>query len=71
MQSLLVVPRIIMDATPQFKVHIAAGQDVGIPRDEMIEIIMQIAIYAGFPAALNGLFAAKKVFRRMISLKRR
>jgi len=23
---------------------------------------MQMAIYAGFPAALNGLFAAKEVF---------
>ncbi|MEO5933947.1 MAG: carboxymuconolactone decarboxylase family protein, partial [Duganella sp.] len=26
------------------------------------EIIMQMAVYAGFPAALNGLFAAKEVF---------
>jgi 4-carboxymuconolactone decarboxylase len=24
---------------------------------------MQMAIYAGFPAALNGLFAAKEVFK--------
>ncbi|MDB5833066.1 MAG: hypothetical protein JWR14_2896, partial [Caballeronia sp.] len=23
----------------------------------------QMAVYAGFPAALNGLFAAKEVFR--------
>ena len=23
---------------------------------------MQMAVYAGFPAALNGLFAAKEVF---------
>jgi 4-carboxymuconolactone decarboxylase len=26
------------------------------------EVIMQMAVYAGFPAALNGLFAAKEVF---------
>ncbi len=25
---------------------------------------MQMAVYAGFPAALNGLFAAKDVFAR-------
>ncbi len=31
-------------------------------REELVEIIMQMAVYAGFPAALNGLFAAKEVF---------
>ena len=33
-----------------------------IGQDEIIEIIIQMAVYAGFPAALNGLFAAKEVF---------
>ena len=51
------------NATPQLKVHIAAGLNVGISRDEIVETIMQMAVYAGFPAALNGLFAAKEVFR--------
>ncbi|QDC02322.1 carboxymuconolactone decarboxylase family protein [Mesorhizobium sp. 8] len=50
------------NATPQLKVHIEAGLNVGLTRDETIEIIMQMAVYAGFPAALNGLFAAKEVF---------
>jgi 4-carboxymuconolactone decarboxylase len=27
-----------------------------------MEVIIQMAIYAGFPAALNGLSAAKEVF---------
>jgi 4-carboxymuconolactone decarboxylase len=49
-------------ATPQLKVHIAAGLNVGLSRDEIVETIMQMAVYAGFPAALNGLFAAKEVF---------
>lgn len=49
-------------ATPQLKVHIEAGLNVGLSRDEITEIIMQMAVYAGFPAALNGLFAAKDVF---------
>lgn len=49
-------------ATPQLKVHVAAGLNVGLSRDEIVEIIMQMAVYAGFPAALNGLFAAKEVF---------
>ncbi|MBU2889096.1 carboxymuconolactone decarboxylase family protein [Celeribacter halophilus] len=49
-------------AQPQLKVHIEAGLNVGISQEEITEILMQMAVYAGFPAALNGLFAAKEVF---------
>lgn len=50
------------NATPQLKVHIHGALNVGCTREEVVEIIMQMAVYAGFPAALNGLFAAKEVF---------
>ncbi|MQY51335.1 carboxymuconolactone decarboxylase family protein [Rhodocyclus gracilis] len=50
------------NAAPQLKVHIHGALNVGCTREEVVEIIMQMAIYAGFPAALNGLFAAKAVF---------
>lgn len=50
------------NAAPQLKVHIQAGLNVGLSREEIVEIIMQMAVYAGFPAALNGLFAAREVF---------
>jgi 4-carboxymuconolactone decarboxylase len=50
------------NAAPQLKVHIEAGLNVGLSHTEITEIIMQMAVYAGFPAALNGLFAAKEVF---------
>jgi 4-carboxymuconolactone decarboxylase len=33
-----------------------------LSREEIVEILMQMAVYAGFPAALNGLFAAKEIF---------
>lgn len=49
-------------APAQLKVHIAAGLNVGLSREEIVEILIQMAVYAGFPAALNGLFAAKEVF---------
>ena len=49
-------------AEAQLKVHIEAGLNVGVSREEIVEVIMQMAVYAGFPAALNGLFAAKAVF---------
>ncbi|MDR0478961.1 MAG: carboxymuconolactone decarboxylase family protein [Burkholderiaceae bacterium] len=51
-------------AQPQLKVHIQAGLNVGLTQDEIVEILMQMAVYAGFPAALNGLFVAKEVFRQ-------
>ncbi|WP_353117094.1 carboxymuconolactone decarboxylase family protein [Nitratidesulfovibrio sp.] len=51
-------------ARPQLEVHIAAGLHVGLTREEILEVIMQMAVYAGFPAALNGIAAAREVFRR-------
>jgi 4-carboxymuconolactone decarboxylase len=50
------------NAAPQLKVHIQGALNVGVTKDEVVEVIMQMAVYAGFPAALNGLFAAKEVF---------
>ena len=50
------------NATPQLKAHINGALNVGCTREEVIEVIMQMSVYAGFPAALNGLFAAKEVF---------
>ena len=49
-------------APAQLRVHIHAALNVGCSRTEVVEIIMQMAVYAGFPAALNGLAAAKEVF---------
>jgi len=50
------------NAAPQLKVHIHGALNVGCTEQEVVEVIMQMAVYAGFPAALNGLFAAKEVF---------
>lgn len=50
------------NAAPQLKVHIQAALNVGVTRTEVVEVIMQMAVYAGFPAALNGLAAAREVF---------
>lgn len=52
------------NAAPQLKVHIQGALNVGVTRAEVVETIMQMAVYAGFPAALNGLAAAKEVFRQ-------
>ena len=51
------------NATPQLKFHINGALNVGCTREEIVEIIIQMAVYAGFPAALNGMAAAKDVFQ--------
>lgn len=51
-------------AQPQLKVHVAAARKVGCSREEIIEVIIQMAVYAGFPAAINGLFTAWEVFKQ-------
>jgi 4-carboxymuconolactone decarboxylase len=43
------------NAGPQLRIHIRAATTVGVTKAEIIEILMQTAVYAGFPAALNAL----------------
>ena len=49
-------------ARPQLKVHLHAALNVGLTQEEIREVMLHMAVYAGFPAALNGLFAACEVF---------
>ncbi len=49
-------------APAQLKAHIYNALNAGCSKEEILEVIMQMTVYAGFPAALNGLFVAKEVF---------
>ncbi|PSU68899.1 4-carboxymuconolactone decarboxylase [Photobacterium phosphoreum] len=49
------------NCAPQLKVHLNAALNVGCSEEEIKEVILQMSIYAGFPAALNGMFAFKEV----------
>ena len=40
---------------PQLRHHVAAATKLGIEKAEIVEILMQSAVYGGFPAALNAL----------------
>ena len=51
------------NAEPQLKFHIKGALNVGCSKEEIVEVIIQMAVYAGFPAALNGMQAAGEVFR--------
>lgn len=50
------------NAAPQLRAHIGGALNAGCSPTEILEVILQMAVYAGFPASLNGLAAAREVF---------
>ena len=47
---------------PQLKVNIAHTMAAGASQREILEVIWQMSVYGGMPAAINGLNAALEVF---------
>jgi 4-carboxymuconolactone decarboxylase len=56
-------------AGPQLRAHIDGALNVGCTEQEVVEVIMQMAVYAGFPAALNGMQIAREVFQERAAKK--
>lgn len=52
----------VLGTIPQLKEHINAALNVGNSPTEIVEIIMQMSAYCGFPKAINAMMAAKEVF---------
>ena len=50
------------NAAPQLRAHIKGALNAGCTPREVVEVILQMGVYAGFPAALNGVTAAREVF---------
>ncbi|HEY9886825.1 MAG TPA: carboxymuconolactone decarboxylase family protein [Candidatus Obscuribacterales bacterium] len=50
------------NAPKELQAHIQGSLNVGCTRAEIVEVMMQMAVYAGFPAAVNGLLVAQEVF---------
>lgn len=48
---------------PQLKVHVNGALNAGCTRDEILEVILQMALYAGFAVATNAALAAQEVFK--------
>ena len=44
------------------KNHLRAALASGATREQIVHVLEQMAVYAGFPAALNGVAAAREVF---------
>ena len=50
------------NAAPQLRAHIGGALNAGCAPREILEVILQMAVYAGFPASLNGIAVARDVF---------
>ena len=48
----------------ELRLHIGRGLDNGLTKTEISEVIMHMAIYGGFPVAVEGMNVAKEVFAK-------
>jgi 4-carboxymuconolactone decarboxylase len=53
---------VLGNAAPQLKVHIHGALNLGWTQQEIVELIIQMSIYAGFPVALNAMNVATEAF---------
>lgn len=52
----------ILNRPAELKVHIAGALRNGVSKEEIREVLLQVAIYAGVPAAVDAFRIAKTVF---------
>ena len=65
-RSLLTVGlMVVLNRSDEFKLHVRAAFNNGVTRDEIKEVILQCAIYAGVPAANSAFHMAEEVFAQM------
>ncbi len=61
-RSLVTVAQLAaLGRTDELRAHLAGARNVGISRDELVEVLMQTSIYAGVPAAVEALRVAAEV----------
>lgn len=56
------------NARPQLKMHIHGALNVGCTRAEILEVLLMMTVFAGFPAALNAMDAAREAFEEQIAI---
>ena len=47
---------------PQLSVHIQGALNVGCTKAEIVETLLQLCVYAGFPRTINAINCAKRTF---------
>jgi 4-carboxymuconolactone decarboxylase len=62
-RALITVALLAATGNPlQLSVYVRASLRIGASEEEVREVLRQVAVYAGFPAAWNALATANKVF---------
>ena len=65
-RSLLTIGLMVaLNRSDEFKLHVRAAFNNGVTRDEIKEVLLQCAIYAGIPAANSAFHMAEDVFAEM------
>ena len=65
-RSLLTIGLMVaLNRSEEFKLHVRAAFNNGVTRDEIKEVLLQCAIYAGVPAANSAFHMAEEVFAQM------
>jgi 4-carboxymuconolactone decarboxylase len=49
----------------ELRLHVRATRNTGVTRDEVSEVLLQVAVYAGVPAANSAYHHAADVYRQM------
>jgi 4-carboxymuconolactone decarboxylase len=60
---------IALNRGEEFRMHVRAAFNNGVSRDEIKEVILQCAIYAGVPAANSAFHMAEEVLAQMDAQK--
>ena len=55
----------------QLKSHIKGALRVGCTKEEIVETLLQMSVYAGFPKAMNAVYNAKEVFKELDRKKKK
>ncbi|MDQ7730404.1 carboxymuconolactone decarboxylase family protein [Halomonas sp. SpR8] len=54
-------------AQGQLEFHMRAALNVGVSKEELLEIVIQMAVYAGVPACMNGITAYRSALNSQSS----
>lgn len=66
LRSMLTIAMLVaMGKNDELKLHIRATRNTGVTRDEVKEIMMHAAIYAGVPSAFGAFQVAAQLFDEM------
>lgn len=62
-RSLITVSTLVaLNRTDQLRFHLERALENGVTKDEIVELITQLAFYAGWPPAMSAIVMAKDVF---------